>query len=826
MSKSAKKHVSLRRNVRVERGIMDTDISRRSFLISAGTVGAGLAATLSGCGVNPDGDTSVNSAGIDGVYNATALGFAGQIDVTTTIQNGKIVDYQVDGPFETPDRGGKAIGSIVPRVIEAGSIDGVDTVSGATVTSKAVLRATEDCLEQAGLLEAVGETRMKPGIYVGEGRGFDWIEPVRVKIEVDETTLKSVEVIEKGLNREEPLLLKTAENFLIPRIIENQSVDIDTITGATGVSNGIEAATEDALKKALVAGGSTSRTVNNFHVTLANDKKSETLTYDVVVCGLGGAGSATAMSVAENMKAANRDISILAVETAGKYGGTASNAGTPFGINAPNTLALNNGELWCEYDSLLEDWLSNYSVGTPCKEECVRLIMDESGNTIDWLQDEHGFVFTRPQSFFGSNPAWKCGYNYVYKSNMEKDIDYASRYPNYAFTNRSSSVGQYYDRIINDFVNAGGEYLLETTATELLYDKGTNKVTGIKAVNDAADIEYTINAKAVVLCTGGFGGSADMVTKYLDNEYYPNQNQSWKLWGMAQNKGLMIESAIEQGVGTYNIDMPICTHFKTTASYLTEYPCYYRDGVEERMQEQNVWSLNDVPMILGFDKNTVQVGVDGKRHFNETSMFDFWMGGPVYYTIHGSDYIDDLAENGFPGEPGTYISSTRVFGQGGYPNAKPIPQIYEVLESAANEGTAFIADSLEELADKIGVPTDEFVAQVERYQSYCESGIDEEFSKSEQNLLKRLQYGPYYAVKCNPTPYATVAALDVDTNINVLLNDGKTAVGGLYACGNDSGGVIYSNAKAYVSYGGAALGWALTSGRLAGKHVVEYLETL
>ena len=47
---------------------------------------------------------------------------------------------------------------------------------------------------------------MKPGIYVGEGRGFDWIEPVRVKIEVSEDALLSVEVIERELNREEPLI--------------------------------------------------------------------------------------------------------------------------------------------------------------------------------------------------------------------------------------------------------------------------------------------------------------------------------------------------------------------------------------------------------------------------------------------------------------------------------------------------------------------------------------------------------------------------------------------------------------------------------------------
>ncbi|MGB3933252.1 MAG: FAD-binding protein, partial [bacterium] len=67
------------------------------------------------------------------------------------------------------------------------------------------------------------------------------------------------------------------------------------------------------------------------------------------------------------------------------------------------------------------------------------------------------------------------------------------------------------------------------------------------------------------------------------------------------------------------------------------------------------------------------------------------------------------------------------------------------------------------------------------------------------------------------------AALDIDANFNVLKADGKTPINGLYAVGNDSGGVLYSNKKPYVTYGGAALGWAFTSGRLAGGNAVEYI---
>lgn len=57
--------------------------------------------------------------------------------------------------------------------------------------------------------------------------------------------------------------------------------------------------------------------------------------------------------------------------------------------------------------------------------------------------------------------------------------------------------------------------------------------------------------------------------------------------------------------------------------------------------------------------------------------------------------------------------------------------------------------------------------------------------------------------------------------MQVLAADGETVIGNLYAVGNDSCGVLYTDKKPYVTYGGAALGWAYTSGRLAGGYAVQ-----
>ena len=213
--------------------------------------------------------------------------------------------------------------------------------------------------------------------------------------------------------------MKATEDLLIPRMIEGQTVVLDAVTGATSVSAGIRTAAERALKKALAAGGANETAIHRFYSQPDKQGGEQTLDYDIVVCGLGGAGSAAAMSAAEALAAAGKDVRILGLETAGKYGGTAANAGEPFSINAPRYLEkYNNGEPWCDYDSLYEDWIANYSKGTPCKPDCVKLLMDESGKTVDWLQFDHGFVFSNGKKGFGTS-TWLCKQQYIYLSNQD-----------------------------------------------------------------------------------------------------------------------------------------------------------------------------------------------------------------------------------------------------------------------------------------------------------------------------------------------------------------------------------------------------------------------
>ena len=85
----------------------------------------------------------------DGFYTASGKGIGGDVPVTVTVKDGRIASVEVGDNSETQGIGSKAIEQLPSAIVEAGGTDGVDAVSGASVTSKAIFTAVEDCLEQA-----------------------------------------------------------------------------------------------------------------------------------------------------------------------------------------------------------------------------------------------------------------------------------------------------------------------------------------------------------------------------------------------------------------------------------------------------------------------------------------------------------------------------------------------------------------------------------------------------------------------------------------------------------------------------------------------------
>ena len=761
---------------------------------------------LSGC----SNTAASGSAGkyTAGTYEATAQGYGGSVTVTMTVDADSITDVKAVGENETEGVGSKAIEQLPGAILEAQSCE-VDGIAGATFSSDAVLAAAKDCLAQASGTQAEpASVKMAPGTYTGQGTGFRVSEPITVNVTVSENEILDIQVDQVNTS-EKPSILQSVVDLMLPRILENQSVAVDAITGATASSNGVKQAITDALTQALEAGGSDASAISAFQAAPAKSTATITLDTDVLVVGMGGSGVAAALSAAEN------GASVLAIDKAGKYGGTSELTSGPMAINVPSQVEAEIAD-WpnpvtgetetkpagadlIDAEALYEDWLAYTTIDgvQTAKPEMIRIMIDESGYTDDWLT-QYGFSFDPAIGFAGNS--------------------WAAFTPH---TGAKALTESFFDSVIGHFEEMGGSYMLETEAYDLIYDEATNQVTGVLARSTADGTEYVINAKAVVLATGGYAGSAEMEETYLSNEYYPLKG-AWKQFGMQQNDGKMIQAAIDDGAGTYNISVPPMVHVGGVDGFLSGYEAVPIEGqTSSSTGRPAVWSVADIPLNMAISSNTLAVGADGKRFTSETalSMFNPWISGPHFYSIWGNEQIQDLIANGFDEVP--YGPSTNYLGYGSsIPAGVPLPETEEILQAAIDAGYVYKADTIAELAEKMGFDPEVLEATVEEYNSYCATGVDEAFGKDAQ-YLAAVEGGPYYGIVGSSYCYSTCGGLDINTDFQVLLADGETPMGGLYAVGTDSMGVLFSEAKAYVTYGGAAQGWAYTSGRLAGQVVAE-----
>jgi fumarate reductase flavoprotein subunit len=761
----------------------------------------------------------------NGSGTAVAQGFGGPVAVTVTVAGGKITEVVAEGADETAGSGSIAIDKLPKSIVAANSLE-VDAITGATVSSNAVLAAAEQAYAIAKNQENdAAPPIMAPGIYTNSAWAFSVRKKMEVSVLVDEKRILDIHV---GENGETMPILKNAKELLIPRIIGSQSIAVDAISGATSSSNGIKAAAALGLRQALAKGGSPASAMQSFMKAPSKATgAAETLDCDILVIGMGGTGAAAAMSAAESQKSKGRPVSVLAIDKAGKYGGTSSVTSEMMAINPPRFMKEHGCEVasyqlgtfprplddvrqdkqtYVDRAELKKEWL-DYTCGD-AKEELIDLMLDNSGHTLDWLQYKHGFFFGKPQ--FGVEPS--AHYYLVYQYNG-------------SYMDNKHVISGYFDQIWHDFESLGGRYMLETEACALIVD-GSGRVSGATARRyDGA--EYQINAKAVILGTGGFAGNNRMTTELLQEDLFPLKG-AWRLVGMHQNDGKMIQAALDCGAGAYNISVPPIVHiggpryyyhaFETTSAKMDRQKSDEVDfnTTVKRVEGEEIIALDDVPMIMALSGNVLSVNRYGKRFCDEWGLafLQPWRGGVEFYSLWSQDQVDKVRAEGFD-----FVSTGSFVSQGGVPVRYPIPNIDDVVGKAIEMGEARKADSIEALAAELGIDPAALRDTVDAYNEYCRAGEDLEFGK-DARYLRLLGQGPYYAFLGAPYCYSTTGGLNVNAKLQVLKTDGMTPVPGLYAAGTDCLGTLLTEKNAYVTYGGLAQGWAFTSGQLAGENAV------
>ena len=564
-------------------------------------------------------------------------------------------------------------------------------MTGATFTSDAVKLAAAEALAQAGGEEvATGPKAPEgdlfiPGTYTETAKGFGG--DVTVTLEVSEDAIEDVEI--EGDDETENIGSFAVE-MLDDRIMEAQSPKVDALSGATVTSNAILG----AVKKAMRAAGADMNAFPDKKEEPVAEKKNEELKTDIVIIGAGGAG----MTAAINAKQAGKDVILL--EKMPYAGGNTTKA--TGGMNAAETHYQAEQGIDDSVEQFVEDTMEGgHNIND---RDLVETMAENSAEGIDWL-DSIGAPLPKVSFSGGATNA---------RIHAPED---------------GSGVGAYLVTSMLKKVNELGiDVMYNTKATELISQDGT--VTGVKA--ESHDTNYTINAKAVILATGGFGNNEDMIVQYREDLKGTVTTSAPGITG----DGIVM--AEEVGADLVDIDQ-IQLH----------------PTVEQKTSMLITESVRGDGAIL--------VNQDGKRFTDELLTRD----------------VVSAAELEQPGSYAYIIFDQRL------------REGLKATEKYISTGITVEGETIEDLAEKIDVDPKTLAETLSNWNKYVADKNDPDFGRT-TGMEMDLSQAPYYAIKIAPGIHHTMGGVHIDTSAKVIDTDGN-AIPGLFAAGEVVGGVHGGN---------------------------------
>lgn len=518
---------------------------------------------------------------------------------------------------------------------------------------------------------------------------------------------------------------------------------------ATGVSPSW--ATELNVDIASVLPGNTSETV----------EVEETKSCDVVVVGAGCSGTNTAV------RAAEAGLSVILLEKTSTIGGASLKSWAPSAYNS--SLAKAAGEE-IDTEPIIEAWVadSHWRVDAAA----IRQLVNSAGEAVDWMI-EHGWNFT----YLGMG------------AGMTALPDYDEREP-------------LFQAMLENQVSSSGEVLKNTTAKSLVCGSdGT--VTGVIAVDESGK-GIQIDAKAVVIATGGYGANTEMVKTTFGFEGV--------FAGLPQNIGEGLEMAWAVGAQkpqNFGGQMLHQTLARATDDLINEFdafPCKY-------------------PMILCYVANVLNVGATGARFRNEALVLDAVPSanssayqGSFHYVVLSQSLMDTLEKEGLAGLGVDYSPGLPPEYKPEFDLDTPWTDIKQVFDAMVEAGAGYRGETVEELAANAGMDPDIFKKQFEQYEDFCQSGIDTQFGKGSA-YLNALGEGPYYIIIAEENNLCSWGGLLVNADYEVL-DKSRVPIPGLYAVGNEAGGNLYNDTYVGFGYG---MSNTITSGYLCGSKLGETL---
>ena len=223
--------------------------------------------------------------------------------------------------------------------------------------------------------------------------------------------------------------------------------------------------------------------------------------------------------------------------------------------------------------------------------------------------------------------------------------------------------------------------------------------------------------------------------------------------------------------------------------------------------------LADKLILLISFQCMLRVNDKGRRFFNESMCMDFTtisnaiLAQVGTFALFDQAWLDSVADELLPVGWELY----------GFPENAPWPEARDVVDEAVAAGNLVKADTLEQLAEQLGIDAAGLKETVERYNSFIESGVDEDFG-AVTAMLPPMTQAPFYGGKITAGSYATCGGLYVDENLRVISKNGDP-IPGLFALGGDASS-IYGNDYDVGVLPGSQQGWCATGGRLAAEFIL------
>ena len=617
----------------------------------------------------------------------------------------------------------------------------------------------------------------KPGTYSAKAAG---IGDVVVTMTFDANKITDVVL---DVSHETPSIGQAAAETLKKSLMAAQSAEIDVVSGASITSRAVHQA---AAKCIAQAKGEIPVEVVTKEVAKEEDgdwlgqppeiaEKDIVATHDtdILVVGCGTGGMFTVASAAE------AGAKVIGIDR------------FPVGTGIREDIGAIDSRYQKAYGTKVDKFefitMATLYAGGRIQQDLVKLWCDESGAVVDWLGDRLA----------------ERGIEMWHESGDRNDETRYKHFPiGHSPRMRLTKDGKEeisLNTVLFDYaVKHGARFDFSTKMVKL--EKKNGRVTGCIAQNaEGKYVRYNAK-KGVVVATGGYAQNFKM----LEALQPWNLRVTGRTGAMPGARGDGIKACLWVGA-----------KMDETHSLLKFDRCALRP--DQNPGVKTIQSGDSGFFWMG-SQPWLKVNAYGKRFMNESGTYenilhaDEFQKGHCHYTLFDSNWVQYAEQFKMHG-----CSRMFPFENGADPNISWKVVKEKMLPGLIEKGYVVQADTIEELAQKLGLPAKTLQATVTRYNELAKSGNDVDYGK-EPHRLTPVNKAPFYGAKNTGWMLCTPDGIQIDTNMNAIDTEGNP-IPGLYVVGNDSGGYFASEYPNLAT--GMACGRTVTFGRLVGLKLAK-----